>query len=112
VAAVCLMAGVLVAFASIAVALLVTPMQLVSVVGQSVRVGAADPGRPVGAALSLASTAGTNTSGQRARRKQYRFTRPGASAAPIPVMPSTSRPDWPASVSRASPGMAPGGLRR
>jgi hypothetical protein len=43
VAAVCLMARVLVAFASIAVALLVTPMQPVSVVGQSVRVGAPTP---------------------------------------------------------------------
>ncbi|GEM_PF-3637287 len=39
----CLLAGVLVAFASIAVALLVTPMQPVSVVGQTVRVGAAAP---------------------------------------------------------------------
>ncbi len=39
VAVVYLAAGVLVAFASIAVALLVTPMQPVSVAGQTVRVG-------------------------------------------------------------------------
>ena len=43
VAAVYLAAGVLVVFASIAVALLVTPMQPVSVAGQTVRVGAAAP---------------------------------------------------------------------
>ncbi len=43
VAAVCLVAGVLVASASIAVALLVTPMQPVSVAGETVRVGAAAP---------------------------------------------------------------------
>lgn len=42
-AAVCLAAGLLVAFASVAVALLVTPMQPVSVAGQTVRVGAAAP---------------------------------------------------------------------
>ena len=42
-AAVSLAAGLLVAFASIAVALLVTPMQPVSVAGQTVRVGAAAP---------------------------------------------------------------------
>lgn len=41
--AVCLAAGLLVAFTSIAVALLVTPMQPVSVAGQTVRVGAAAP---------------------------------------------------------------------
>ena len=43
VAAVYLAAGIVVAFASIAVALLVTPMQPVSVAGQTVRVGAAAP---------------------------------------------------------------------
>lgn len=43
VAAVHLIAGILVASASIAVALLVTPMQPVSVAGQTVRVGAAAP---------------------------------------------------------------------
>jgi hypothetical protein len=43
VAAACLIAGVLVASASIALALLVTPMQPVSVAGQTVRVGAAAP---------------------------------------------------------------------
>ena len=43
VAAGCLMAGALVASASIAVALPVTPMQPVPVVGQSVRAGAAAP---------------------------------------------------------------------
>ncbi len=42
-AAACLAAGVLVALASIAVALLVTPMQPVSAAGQTVRVGAAAP---------------------------------------------------------------------
>lgn len=41
--AVCLAAGLLAAFASIAVALLITPMQPVSVAGQTVRVGAAAP---------------------------------------------------------------------
>jgi GDSL-like Lipase/Acylhydrolase family len=43
VAAVYLAAGIVVAFASITVALLVTPMQPVSVAGQTVRVGAAAP---------------------------------------------------------------------
>jgi lysophospholipase L1-like esterase len=59
VAAVCLVAGVLVAFASIAVALLVTPMQPVSVAGQTVRVGTAAP------ALSVSGPGELDLFGQR-----------------------------------------------